>query len=132
MATPRLVGFVEHLGIREEEVAPGEVRCELAVDERHQNIQGVVHGSVLMALLDTAMGHALSGILAPGEFCTTTQISFQFLLATRPGDRLVAHGRVVRRGNRIAYLEGLCRNGAGEEVSRAQGTWYVGRVTPKA
>lgn len=129
MAIPRRVGFVEHLGITEADLAPGEVRCDLAVDDRHQNIQGVVHGSVLMALLDTAMGHALSGILADGEFCTTTQISFQFLRATRPGDRLTAHGKVVRRGNRVAYLEGVCRDAAGQEVARAMGTWYVGRLS---
>ena len=130
MARPREVGWVEHLGIVETPVAPGEVRCELPVDARHQNIQGVIHGSVVMALLDTAMGHALSGTLPPDGFCTTTQWSVQFLKATRPGDRLVATGRVLQKGNRIAYLEGICRNGAGEEVARAQGTWYVGTVRP--
>jgi uncharacterized protein (TIGR00369 family) len=128
MALPRKVGLVEFLGLSESDVSPGEVRCELAVEERHQNIQGVIHGSVLIALLDTAMGHALTGILAPGEFCSTTQLSVQFMRASRPGDRLTAIGRVTRRGRRIAYLEGVCTNAAGDEVSRAHGTWYVGRL----
>ncbi len=98
------------------------------MDTRHQNIQGVIHGSVVMALLDTAMGHALSGGLAPDEFCSTTQWSVQFVKASRPGDRLTATGRVVQKGNRIAFLEGVCRNAAGDEVARAHGTWYVGRL----
>lgn len=128
MARARLKGFVEFLGIRETQVGPGEVRCEIEITEALQNIQGVAHGSVTMAVLDTAMGHALTGMLAPDEFCTTTQISFQFLRASRPGDRLSATGRVIRRGNRIAYLEGTCVNRGGEELARAQGTWYVGRL----
>jgi uncharacterized protein (TIGR00369 family) len=128
MTKDRKQGWVEHLGIEEAVVGPGEVRCTLAVNEAHQNIGGVIHGSVTFALLDTAMGHALAGMLAPGEFCSTTQISVQYLRAARPGDRLVAVGRVVKRGRRVAYLEGLCTGPAGEEVARAQGTWYVGET----
>jgi uncharacterized protein (TIGR00369 family) len=128
MPPARLEGFVEWFGIEETPVGPGEVRCDLAVDERHRNIQGVVHGSVVIALLDTAMGHALSGTLVEGEFCSTTQLSVQFLKASRPGDRLSAVGRVTKRGSRIAYLEGVCRNAGGDEVARAHGTWYVGRL----
>ena len=126
MPSPRLSGLVELLGLTETPVSPGVVRCTLTVDERHRNIQGVTHGSVAIALMDTAMGHALSGLLSDDEFCSTTQLSIQFLRATRPGDRLEATGRVTRKGRRIAYLEGICANGAGVEVARAHGTWYVG------
>ncbi len=128
MPSPRLPGLVEHLGLSETAVAPGVVTCSLSVTEAHQNIQGVIHGSVAFVLLDTAMGHALTGLLSPDEFCSTTQISVQFLRASYPGDRLVATGKVTRRGNRIGYLEGSCVNRAGDEVARAQGTWYIGRV----
>lgn len=130
MPPPRLCGLVELLGLTEVALGPGVVRCDLTVDERHRNIQGVTHGSVPTALLDTAMGHALSGLLAPDEFCSTTQLSIQFLKASRPGDVLRATGRVSKRGRRIAYLEGSCVNGAGDEVARAHGTWYVGTVGP--
>ncbi len=126
MPPARLSGLVELLGLIETAIAPGVVRCDLTVDERHRNIQGVTHGSVAIALLDTAMGHALSGLLAPDEFCSTTQLSIQFLRASRPGDHLQAIGRVSRKGRRIAYLEGSCVNDAGDEVARAHGTWYVG------
>jgi uncharacterized protein (TIGR00369 family) len=128
MPPPRRHGFVELLGIEERAVAPGEVAASLLLTDDHRNIQGVTHGSVATALLDTAMGHALSGLLAEAEFCSTTQLSVLFLRASRPGDRLEAVGRVVRRGSRIAYLEGTCRNERGEEVARAHGTWYVGRT----
>jgi uncharacterized protein (TIGR00369 family) len=121
-------GLVELLGLAEEALGPGEVRVSLAIDERHQNIQGVVHGSVTIALLDTAMGHAMTSLLAEGEFCSTTELSVQFLKAARPGARLVAVGRVTKKGRRIGYLEGLCHDESGDLVARAHGTWYVGAL----
>lgn len=127
----RVTGWVESMGLTEEALEPGAVRCTLLTDDRHRNIQGVVHGSVTMAVLDTAMGHALDGLLTPEEFCSTTQISFQFLRGVWPGQRLDAVGRVTRKGRRIAYLEGECRNQDDEVVARAQGTWYVGTRTPR-
>lgn len=119
-------GLVELMGIEERVEAPGIVHCWLTVDERHRNIQGVVHGSVAMATLDTAMGHALDSMLESTEFCSTTQISFQFLRGVWPGDRIEAVGTVTQKGRRIAYLDGTCRNQDGVVVARAQGTWYVG------
>ena len=128
MKAPRKPGLVELLGIEEEALGPGRVKTWLAAGEKHQNIQGVIHGVVPIALMDTAMGHALDGLLEPGEFCSTTQISIQFLRAVRPGETIEAIGEVTRKGRRIAYLEGRCTNAAGELVGRAQGTWYIGRV----
>jgi uncharacterized protein (TIGR00369 family) len=126
MGAPRKTGFVEWMGIEEQDLGPGRVACRLVTTPRHQNIQGVIHGQVATALLDTAMGHALSGVLAADEFCSTTQLSIQFLRAARPGDALEAIGEVTHRGRHVAFLEGLCRNQDGAAVARAQGTWYVG------
>ncbi len=128
MANERKRGLLEWMGIEEALLEPGKVRCRLTTTEAHQNIQGVIHGSIPFVLMDTAMGHALDSLLEPGEFCSTTQFSLQFQRAARPGDGLEAVGEVARKGRRIAYLEGTCTNVRGEVVARAQGTWYVGRA----
>ena len=95
MAVNRREGLVEFLGIEEVLLAPGRVRCELRTDGRHQNIQGVIHGSVTVAVLDTAMGHAMTSVIEPGQFCSTTQFSVQFVRAlveeTGAAPSLVAH-----------------------------------------
>ncbi len=126
MATERVTGWVEFLGIEEESIAPGHIQCRLPMGDQHRNIQGVVHGSVPVALMDTAMGHAMDSLLGDDEFCSTTQLSIQFLKASRADDVLTAEGRVTKRGRRIAYLDGTCRNAAGDVIARAQGTWYIG------
>ncbi|MFM8386104.1 MAG: PaaI family thioesterase [Planctomycetia bacterium] len=127
MDKQRLPGWLEHVGMQDRLLAPGKVACRLQTDARHQNIQGVVHGSVSMAVLDTAMGHALDSLLEPGQFCSTTQISVQYLRAARPGDLLEAVGQVTHRGRSVAFLEGELRGGDGSLLARAQGTWHVGQ-----
>ncbi|MCA9314671.1 MAG: PaaI family thioesterase [Planctomycetes bacterium] len=127
---PHEDGLVQLLGIQEERLEPGQVRCRMRAQDAHRNIQGVVHGSVTMALLDTAMGHAVDSLLEPGGWCSTTQISFQFHRAVRSGEELEALGAVTHRGRKIAYVEGTCRNGRGEIVAIGQGAWYLGTPRP--
>lgn len=127
---PHEDGLVQLLGIEEERLEAGTVRCRLRAGDAHRNIQGVVHGSVTMALLDTAMGHAVDSLLDPGGWCSTTQISFQFHRAVRSGEDLEAVGHVTHRGRRIAYVEGTCRNARGEIVAIGQGAWYLGTPRP--
>ena len=71
----------------------------------HTNPAGIVHGGLLMTLLD----HALSAIAwedAGRRPCVTVQIDVRFL-ATVPLDRLVeARGRVVRRTTTLSFTEG--------------------------
>ena len=128
MTRKRQVGFVEWMGLEEEDLGPGKVACRLQTDERHQNILGVVHGLIATALMDTAMGHAVTSLLGPGEFCGTTQLSLQYLRAAHPGERLDAVGQVTRKGRRVAHVEGVCHNAAGELVARAHGTWHIGKL----
>ena len=127
MANKRMQGLLEWMQIVEESVEPGRVVCRIETRPEHQNIQGVVHGSIPFAVLDTAMGHALDAMLEPHEFCSTTQFSLQFQRAVRPDETLRATGIVTRKGRRIAYLEGTCVNADDEVVAKAQGTWYVGQ-----
>ena len=47
MTRERLPGLVELLGLEEETLGPGRVACRLLADDRHRNIQGIVHGVVV-------------------------------------------------------------------------------------
>ena len=71
----------------------------------HTNPAGIVHGGLLMTLLD----HALSAIAwedAGRKPCVTIQIDVRFL-ATVPVEKLMeARGRVVRRTTTLSFAEG--------------------------
>ncbi len=91
-------------GMTLERVAEGEVDVALEVEDRHRNLLGIVHGGVIATLADTATGLAYRTVLEPGTQHVTTQLSVTYLAAGR-GGRILARGKVVKRGRRTGYAE---------------------------
>jgi uncharacterized protein (TIGR00369 family) len=119
--------FDRHLGIATRSDAPGICTAEMTLAPEHRNIEGRVHGGVLLTLLDTAMGHAIASL--KGETLTgaaTMQLSCQFLNPPE-GSSISARGEVTRLGGSSAFVEGVLRDDRGAEVARAHGVWRVWR-----
>ena len=97
----------------------------LAVEPRHLNIGGIVHGGVVCSLLDTAM--ARSFFMAHGGeglSAATLEMKVNFLGSARDG-RLEARGRVAHRTRRTAYVEGEVMDAQGRTIARATATMMV-------
>jgi len=97
---------------------------ELVVDERHMNPNGVVHGAVPYAMVDTAMGAATMSVLEDGLLCATIEIHVRYL---RPcaGGTLRAKATVRKAGRRIVHLDATVVDADGTEVVAASGTFAV-------
>jgi len=94
------------LGFALKEVGDGTATWEYAVDKAHFNPNGVLHGGVLMSLLDTAMGHAVAVAVAPqGRFNAAAQFNIHFTLPIRAGT-VVARATILKLGKRTAVVEG--------------------------
>lgn len=104
----------------------GDGTAELALDlaPHHLNMRGVAHGGVITALLDSALGAAVVAAIPPEWWCATTSLSTQFIAGATSG-RLIATGRVVRRGQSVAFASGEIRDTTGSIVATAQGTWHL-------
>ncbi len=125
MSTP----FDRHLGV---EIGPGpdgRVQAVLDILPEHCNRRGVAHGGVIVSLLDAALGAAVIASIPSEAWCATTSLSTQFIAGARPG-RLVARGRVLRRGERVAFAAGEALDAAGKLVASAQGTWHLWSSRP--
>ena len=87
------------LGIEPVEAEPGRVTFTLDPAEFHLNPFGLVHGGVLAAMLDTAMGCAVHSLLPAATGYVTGEMNIRFL---RPGlistGSLVCVGEVVHAG----------------------------------
>jgi uncharacterized protein (TIGR00369 family) len=59
-------------GIEVVEALPGVVTVSMPVDERHVNLQGLVHGGMLAILADTACGLSIRSAMEPGRLHITT------------------------------------------------------------
>jgi uncharacterized protein (TIGR00369 family) len=104
----------------------GDGRAELVMDLRphHFNPQGIVHGGILAALADTAIGLALRSKLRPGMTHRTAQLNVHFL-AKGEGNRLVGRGSALHLGQRMGYGEAEVLDGAGRVLARATATFIV-------
>jgi uncharacterized protein (TIGR00369 family) len=87
------------LGIEPVEAGPGRVTFRLEAGEFHLNPFGIVHGGVLAALLDTAMGCAVHSLLPPAVAYVTGELNVRFVRpALVDGGPLVCTGQVEHEG----------------------------------
>jgi acyl-CoA thioesterase len=121
---PGLWPFADLLGMRAGSTGDGRARWELAVDPRHLNPHGIVHGGVIYTVADTAMGAALVSRLEPGETCTTLEIKMQYL-APVTGGVIAAEAALVQRSRRIGVLEARVIDAGDRLVALATGTFYI-------
>lgn len=78
---------------------------------------------MVAALLDSALGAAVVSAIPAEAWCATTSLSIQFLSGGT--GRLVARGRVQRRGSRVAFAAGEVVDARERTVATASGTWHV-------
>lgn len=123
MVTEEPFSFQETVGFHLER-GDGSCRAWLDIDDRHTNPNGVVHGGVLFAMLDSAMGGATSSVMAPGSWCTTIDMNIRYLAPCR-GGRVTVDTSVRRAGRRIVHLDGVARGDDGTEYASATGTYAV-------
>jgi uncharacterized protein (TIGR00369 family) len=90
---------VRTLGIEPVEAEPGRVVFKLELGEYHLNPFGIVHGGVLAAMLDTAMGCAVHSLLPAAVGYVTAEMNVRFLRpALLSGGPLICTGEVVNQG----------------------------------
>jgi len=84
----------------------GKVSFTFQPREFHYNPIGTVHGGVISAILDSAMGCSLHSMLEAGVAYTTLELKVNFLKAiTTKQSELVAVGKVIHQGSRTALVE---------------------------
>ncbi|WP_323791188.1 PaaI family thioesterase [Nocardioides sp.] len=86
---------------------PGARTIEIGFTARAEflNLAGHVQGGLLCAMLDSVLGSVVVATLDEGEWAPTTDLHTQFHSPGLAGP-IVGHGRVTRRGRRIAFASG--------------------------
>jgi uncharacterized protein (TIGR00369 family) len=125
MQFPRLIPFVDTLGLELLKFEGGEAEVAVTLTDALCNSWMVAHGGLTMTLLDVAMAHAARSP-APGEApsnegVVTIEMKTSFL---RPGlGRLTARARLLQGTSSIAFCEGSVFDGQGDLVAHATGTF---------
>lgn len=111
----------QFLGVTGLESAEGQARLNISVNENTANPVGVLHGGVAYTLCDVVGYAALLSVLPEGVEAVTHDIQVSVLRAARLGDTVEFAGRVVKAGQRIAFLDTEARV-EGELVASARVT----------
>jgi acyl-CoA thioesterase len=112
------------LGLNIEQVASGRARAQITIADEHRNPNGVVHGAVYFAMVDTAMGAATMSLLSDGRFCTSVEVQLRFI---RPADNgvLIADVSVVKMGRSVVHLEARVHDGDERLIATGGGTFAI-------
>ncbi len=76
---------------------------------------GWLQGGILAAVADEAMALSLYPLLSNTEGIATISESTSFVRGTQ-GGYIIAEGRVIRKGRRVAFTEGEVYTGDNEKV----------------
>jgi uncharacterized protein (TIGR00369 family) len=115
------------LGIRDVSADSGAAIVEMAATEEMANTMGYVHGGMISALADSAMGRALRTIEPRVSRSMSFDLKLNFIAAAKVGETLRATGRVVHAGRRTAVTECRVEGSGGRLVATASGTFAITR-----
>lgn len=106
------------------ELSDGVAKARFTGHVDHQGYPGHLHGGVVAALLDEAMGWAA---YAQGLFAMTARMSIRFRRTVPLEQPLTVTARTVRSRGRALEMQADIRDGAGRVLAEAEGMFM--RVT---
>jgi uncharacterized protein (TIGR00369 family) len=114
-------------GLRLVETAEGAATVEMTPTEDMANHSGFVHGGMISALADTAMGRSLRTLKPGVTRAMSFDLKLNFINAARIGESLRATGHVVHAGRRTVVTECRIEGKDGKLVATASATFAVTR-----
>jgi uncharacterized protein (TIGR00369 family) len=115
--------FIGGMGEVLERRRDGLVEIALRTTERHRNLSGVVHGGVVMALFDRAIGVNCRNA-RPDERMATATITINLMRQVQVGDFIEFRCRLRKEG-RKAYFADAEAWVADKLVATATGVWMT-------
>lgn len=120
------VPLVGNFGISIDELAAGRVRMRMPYKADFVRPGGTVTGPAMFGLADVALYAAVLSAIGRVELAVTTSMTINFLKRPPPV-AMIADGRLLKLGKRLAYGEVLLisDDGSDEPVAHATGTYSI-------
>ena len=115
------------LGMRVVETGEGMAVVEMTATEDMANHAGFVHGGMISALADSAMGRSVRTIKPGVARAMSFDLKLSFIAAAKIGESLRATGRVVHAGRRTVVADCRVEGKDGRLVATASATFAVTR-----
>ncbi|MHB8511946.1 MAG: PaaI family thioesterase [Actinomycetota bacterium] len=116
--------FAKWMGFEVVSFGEGSSELSLELEPHHLNPGGIIHGGVIAAMLDGAIGLALRTKAGLRSSHVTVQLNVQYVGMTGSG-RVTAKGTATHLGSRIETGEGIMLDHSGRVLARASATFLV-------
>jgi uncharacterized protein (TIGR00369 family) len=105
----------------------------LILRPEHRQHSGFVHGGVTATLADVVMGFASLSLVPRGHQVMTVELKVSYL-NPGVGDRVLAHGWVLKQGQKLNFCEAelFCIKEADEPVLIAKASATMATIDPAA
>jgi acyl-CoA thioesterase len=118
--------FFQLMGIEVQEITEGRAYLIMQIRPDMYNGVGWLQGGIFTSLADEAMALALYTCTGPDEQIATIAENTSFIRGEKEG-QIVGIGWVVRKGRKVAFLEGEVRKGdrTGEVLARTSASFLL-------
>ena len=117
--------WASDMGMRLEGIEPGVAHMRLPYHHRSTRPGGTISGPHMMMLADACMYAVVLGMIGQVKLAVTTNFNINFLRKPEATD-LLAEGRIIKLGKRLAIMEVSIRAEATNElVAHATGTYSI-------
>jgi len=103
---------------------PDAIILGLRLATPHTNARGFVHGGLIAALADKAMGHSCGHKMGGGYSLVTVSMAIDFVSSAQIGQWLAVESEVIRTGATLCFAQCLV-TADGLRIARANGTFRV-------
>lgn len=115
--------FGELLGMNFAIRESGIVEYFISIQQKHLATPKAAHGGVISALLDATVGvGALSLVCVDGKVVSTVEMKVTFFAPALLNDHLTATSSLIKKGNRLLFLEAEVVNQNKELIAKASAT----------
>lgn len=101
----------------------GVVEYFLKIEDKHLATPKAAHGGVVSALLDATVGvGALSTVCAEEKVVATVEMKVTFFSPAFLNDVLVCTSELMKKGNRLIFMEAKVHNQDGKLIAKSSAT----------
>ena len=106
----------------------GRVRVAYNTTEALANRYGAIHGGMTAAMLDDVISLAAGLTIEWGQITPTLEMKVSYIAQAKPGSRIIAEARTVRRGGTVIFLEADLKDETGKLIATASSTVMIAQM----
>jgi uncharacterized protein (TIGR00369 family) len=125
--------FMNFIGFEVTNIAEGAIKGQLILRPEHRQHSGFVHGGVSATLADVVMGFASLSLVPQGHQVVTVELRVSYL-NPGVGDKILAHGWVLKQGQKLNFCEAelFCIKGDEAPVLIVKASATMATIDPSA